>query len=80
MSGTAIRTRVNVVFGTGVLRVNPSLPLRIDMSSAFGTVEAPDGRSVSFGDSVYTSPAYRDGAPALMVHATSVFGRLVIAK
>ncbi len=80
VSGTAIRTRVNVVFGTGVLRVNPSLPLRIDMSSAFGTVEAPDGRSVAFGDSVYTSPAYRDGAPALMVHATSVFGRLVIAK
>jgi len=79
IAGASVRTEVNVVFGSGVLRVNPAQPLRIDMSSAFGTVEAPGGRSVAFGDTVYTSPSYRDGAPALEVHATAVFGRLEVA-
>ena len=75
-----IVTRVNVVFGSGVLRINPALPVRIDMSAAFGSIIAPDGRSVSFGDTVYTSAAYRDGEPALVVHAAAVFGRLAISK
>ncbi len=79
LGGTGVRTQVNVVFGSGVLRFNPALPVRIDMSAAFGAVETPDGRSVSFGDSVYTTRTYRDGAPALVVHATAVFGRLRLA-
>ncbi len=72
------RLQVNVVFGSGVLRIDPGKPVRVDMSSAFGEVEAPNGRSVAFGDTVYTTPGYREGAPALHVHATAVFGRLVI--
>lgn len=76
----SIRTQVNVVFGNGILHVNPSLPVRVDMSAAFGTVDAPDGHSVSFGDSVYTTGTYRDGSPALEIHATAVFGRLAIAR
>jgi len=78
LSGGTVRTEVNVVFGSGTLRLNPAMPVRVNMSSAFGTVEAPGGRSIAFGDSVYTTPAYKDGAPALEVHATAVFGRLQI--
>jgi hypothetical protein len=69
---------VNVVFGSGVLRIDAAAPVRVTMSSAFGSVEAPDGRSVAFGDSDYRTAAYRDGAPALEIHATAVFGRLLI--
>ncbi len=75
---TDSRLQVNVVFGSGVLRIDPGKPVRVDMSSAFGDVEAPNGRSVAFGDTVYTTPGYKEGAPALHVHATAVFGRLVI--
>ncbi|HYW81970.1 MAG TPA: hypothetical protein VFB30_01865, partial [Spirochaetia bacterium] len=75
---STVRTEVNVVFGSGTLRLNPAMPVRVNMSSAFGTVEAPGGRSIAFGDMVYTSPSYKDGAPALEVHATAVFGRLTI--
>ena len=78
LSGTSVRTQVNVVFGTGTLRINPSMPVRVSMSSAFGPVEAPNGRSVAFGDTTYTTPAYKDGAPALEIRATAVFGRLTI--
>jgi len=75
---SSVHTEVNVVFGSGVLRINPAMPVRIDMSAAFASVEAPNGRSLSFGDTVYTSASYRDGAPALQVRAVAVFGRLVV--
>jgi hypothetical protein len=77
-SSGSIRAEVNVIFGRGTLRFNPSQPVRVNMSSAFGTVESPNGRSVAFGDMVYTTPSYREGAPALDIHATAVFGRLTI--
>jgi len=76
--GRTIRAEVNVVFGSGTLRIDRSAPVRVTMSSAFGTVEAPDGRTVSFGDLSYVTPSWREGAPALEVHATTVFGRLAI--
>jgi hypothetical protein len=77
-SGASIHAEVNVIFGSGTLRINPSLPVRVSMSSAFGTVESPNGRSVAFGEMIYTTTSYREGAPALEIHATAVFGRLRI--
>jgi hypothetical protein len=79
-SGSSIQAEVNVIFGSGTLRINPSVPVRVSMSSAFGSVESPNGRAVAFGDTVYTTASYREGAPALEIHATAVFGRLMIQK
>jgi hypothetical protein len=67
-----------VIFGSGVLRLNPAVPVHVSMSSAFGSVQAPNGRSVAFGDSDYATPSYKAGSPALEIKATAVFGRLVI--
>jgi hypothetical protein len=78
ISEASVQAEVNVVFGSGVLRLAPSTPVRVRMSSAFGTVDAPRGRSVAFGDTVYTSQSYREGAPALEIRASAVFGRLAI--
>ena len=69
---------VNVVFGSGTLRVAPDAPVQIRMSSVFGSVRAPDGATVSFGDRTWTSPAYREGSPALRIKAAAVFGSLAI--
>jgi hypothetical protein len=71
---------VNVIFASAVLKINPASPVRIDMSSAFGSVQAPNGQSAVFGDSVYTTPSYREGADALRVKATAVFGTLRIQE
>jgi hypothetical protein len=71
---------VNVIFGSGTLRVNPAAPVQIRMSSAFGSVRAPDGETVAFGDRTWTSAAYRDGAPALRIKAAAVFGSLSIRQ
>jgi hypothetical protein len=54
--------------------------VQIRMSSAFGSVRAPDGATVSFGDRTWSSPAYRDGAPALRIKAAAVFGSLAIRR
>ncbi|HEY9595391.1 MAG TPA: LiaF domain-containing protein [Spirochaetia bacterium] len=79
LEGSDVRTEVNVIFGSGTLRIDPSTPVRVDMTAAFGSIEAPDERTVSFGDSVYTTPSYTKGSPALEVHAVAVFGRLQIS-
>ena len=76
--GKSLRAEVNVVFGSGTLRIDRSAPVRVTMSSAFGTVVSPEGRSVAFGDLTYATPSWREGAPALEIHATAVFGRLSI--
>ena len=78
LGGGSVSAEVNVVFGNATLRINPAQPVRVNMTSAFGAVEAPSGRSVAFGDTVYTSASYKDGAPALEIHATAVFGKLTI--
>jgi hypothetical protein len=77
-AGGGSHKEVNVIFGSGILHINPEVPTRIDMSSAFGTVVSPNGNSVAFGNMVYTTPSYREGADALRIKATAVFGRLRI--
>jgi hypothetical protein len=74
----SVSAEVNVIFGSGTLRLNPAVPARVHMSSAFGSVHAPDGKSVTFGDTVFVTPAYKAGAPALEVKAAAVFGSLRI--
>jgi predicted membrane protein len=78
VGSAGVRAQVNVVFGSGVLKVDPRVPLRVSMSAAFGSIDAPNERSVSFGDADYRSPSYKEGAPALEIRATAVFGKLVI--
>jgi predicted membrane protein len=80
LGAESVRMEVNVIFGSAELRIDPALPVRVSMSSAFGSVEAPNERTVAFGDSVYTSPSYKSGAPALEIHATAVFGRLTVRQ
>ncbi len=79
-SGGSVRKEVNVVFGSGILRINPAAPVRVDMTAAFGAVEAPNGNSVAFGDSSYTTASYREGADAVHIKAAAVFGRLRIEQ
>jgi hypothetical protein len=71
---------VNVIFGSGTLRVSPDAPVQIRMSSVFGSVRAPDGATVSFGDRTWTSAAYREGAPAVRIKAAAVFGSLSVRQ
>jgi len=66
------------VFGKGTLIVNPNVPMRIKVSSAFGGVRMPDGTNIAFGDYTYRSKAYKEGSPFLNIKAAVVFGNLAV--
>jgi hypothetical protein len=76
----SVSAEVNAIFASATLRLSPTVPARVHMTSAFGSVHSPDGRSVAFGDMVYVTPAYKAGAPALEVKAAAVFGSLRIEQ
>lgn len=79
-SGGNVYKEVNVVFGSGTLRINPTVPVQIDMTGVFGTVRSPNGYSSSFRETVYSSPAYKAGEAAVRIKATAIFGTLNIEE
>ncbi len=66
------------VFGSSTLRLDPAVPTRVTLSSAFGGAKAPDGTQLAFGTYVYRTPGQTDDVPFLDVRATVVFGGLEI--
>lgn len=78
-SNTAV-AKVNVIFGGGLIRIDPSQPVRIEANSAFGEARMPDGNNVTFGNYIYKTPSYQEGKPALRIEANAVFGALEIVE
>jgi len=66
------------VFGSSTLRLDPAVPTRVTLSSAFGGAKAPDGTQLAFGTYVYRTPGQTDDVPFLDIRATVVFGGLEI--
>ncbi|MBS1902138.1 MAG: hypothetical protein JSS75_00345 [Bacteroidetes bacterium] len=72
------RVDVDAVFASATLTVNPNTPMKIKISSAFGSGRLPDGNLVTFGERRYTSPGYREGEPFVDLRCDVVFGDLKI--
>jgi len=70
------RIEVNVVFGNGTLKLPAKTPFRIKANAVFGNAQLPDGKVISFGDSVYESKGAEGSANVLDIQANVVFGRL----
>jgi len=69
---------VNVVFGNGTLILNDSIPIFVEISSAFGTAIVPDKTINALGKSTFTTTAYKANEPYTYIKASVVFGRLDI--
>jgi len=83
LSGIAINkdsvsTEINVVFGSAILKVNPAVPTKIILNSAFAGAKTPDGNTTAMGKYVYTTPSYKEGTPCLLIEADAVFSSLDI--
>lgn len=78
-SDTAV-ARVNVIFGGGVMRIDPSQPVWIEVNSAFGEARMPGGNNISFGKYIYKTQGYQEGKPAIRIEANVVFGGLEIVE
>lgn len=70
----------NVIFAHGQLLVDPKVPAKIDLHSAFGQARTPDGALVTFGEHVYKTAAYRESEQHLNIKASVVFGALEVVE
>lgn len=72
------KIEVSVVFGNGVLIINDSIPMKIEMNSVFGTNILEDRRVNALGTTHNTTSAYKEGQPFIKLETNVVFGKLVI--
>ena len=74
------RVKVDTVFGSGVLIISKSIPIRIKATSAFGEVTMPNGNSISFGDAIYKTSSFDGSKPFIEFETSTVFGKLEITS
>ncbi len=74
------KIKLNVIFGSGRLILNPEIPSAIHASSVFGSLQLPD-QSVNFiGSTEYRLGKIESGEPHLDIEANVIFGQLKIIK
>ena len=69
-----IRLKINTIFGGAVIKVNEDAPVKIKVNAAFAGARMPDGNTVAFGSSQYTSSNFDVSRNYLFIDASVVFG------
>lgn len=72
------RKEINVVFGQGDILIDRNMPVKVIVTSAFGSASVPDDNEVTFGKYTYVTPTYQEGGKYLEIQANVVFGQLNI--
>ena len=72
------KLEINTIFGSGLIRINPEIPVKIVSSAAFGRISTPDNQQSVIGDHVYQTPVVKENQPYLLIKASVVFGNLEI--
>src|ERR1041384_4292790 len=70
--------KVNVVFGNGNVVINDSVPILVELSSAFGEATTPDKSVNALGKTTFSTSAYKANEPYTFIKASVVFGKLNI--
>jgi predicted membrane protein len=70
------KVEINTVFGSAVIKINPTMPVKIRATSAFGRARMPDGTMVGFGEYTYKSDTLKktDSQNYLYIELHVVFG------
>lgn len=71
-----VDVEVNVVFGEGIVRIDPKMPISLRSTAVFGEARMPDDNIVAFGELNYNSAASKDAQRRLRVRGNVVFGSL----
>lgn len=72
--------KIATVFANTTLKIDPNMPIEIDIDCAFGSTVTPDGTSISFGDRIYRTPSVGSGQSYLKIKADTVFGVLEVVQ
>ena len=77
-----LHTRVtfNTVFGSTDILLPPDIAVKIKTEAVFSSARMPNGNTVAFGSTKYTSPNAADSAMLLDIEAHVVFGGLSIKQ
>lgn len=77
---TLSRHELNIIFGKACIKLNPNLPLQIEVNSVFGSAQLPDGSRVTFGEHHYQTRNIDKDQPHLRLKANVVFGTLSVGN
>jgi predicted membrane protein len=75
-----VAVKVDTVFGSTAITIDPSKPLKISGSAVFGGIQTPDGNSTAFGNIEYQTDSFREGEPYILLRVNTVFGGTEINK
>jgi len=75
-----VKIEVTNVFAECYIRLNPEIPTKVFVTSAFGGAVTPDKTDVAFGSYTYKNSKYKEGANYLFVEAHVVFAGLKIVE
>ncbi|MFA5926868.1 MAG: LiaF domain-containing protein [Patescibacteria group bacterium] len=78
LSGDKREIQVDVVFGGAEVRIRQDVPIRINASGAFGAIRLPDGSTAAFGERIYTTNAYKEGEPYVLLRISTAFGGIEV--
>lgn len=68
-----IELKLNVVFGYANVLFDPRISFKVIATAAFAGCRLPSGNRLAFGEQVYQSPGYKEGAPAVILRISTVF-------
>jgi predicted membrane protein len=74
------RIEINTIFGSGVIKINPEIPVAVRGDAVFASARFPDGHNSSFGGFNYRSPQFKEGGKYLEIEADVIFGSLEIVN
>ncbi|QGT99704.1 hypothetical protein SYNTR_1111 [Candidatus Syntrophocurvum alkaliphilum] len=75
-----VEVEINTVFSDGLIKINPQIPMKMEISSAFAGVNIPDNTNLNLGDYTYKTPGFSEDEPYVKVKSSSVFSSLSIIE
>ena len=72
------RLEINTIFGATEIFINDSLPIIIKAEAVFSGAKLPNGNTVTFGSSEYSTSSYNPSDKFLLIKNDVIFGGLEI--
>jgi len=73
-----IRLKMNTIFGSSVIKISKETPVKIKADVAFAGTKMPDGNTIAFGTSYYSTDSFDSSGNYLYIESHVVFGSLEI--
>jgi hypothetical protein len=68
------KIKINTIFGTSTLRLNDSIPIKVNVNAAFAGAKLPGSNTTVLGTATYASPGITNDQPRYVIEADVVFG------